>query len=136
MFRVAVGWRPRLPPRGLAPMSLGQNIYGFEVHQKSPEKNSSFYEFQDCDMQRSGICLKCDISNLSFLRMFARALLQCGDIAGWTAMGTMTAGYLSMSLKGVVQDSLSRSRWGWLAGVADGEIRLPKVVVEKIFDMV
>ena len=68
--------------------------------------------------------------------MFARALLQCGDIAGWTAMGTMTAGYLSMSLKGVVQDSISRSRWGWLAGVADGEIRLPKVVVEKIFDMV
>ena len=82
------------------------------------------------------ICIKCDISKESFMKMFARALLQCWNIAGWTAMVCMTPGSLCMLLKGVVQDSISRSRWASLAGVADGEIRFSRGRCAKIFDMV
>ena len=88
-----------------------------------PKKNLLSMNFKIVISKRSGICIKCDISNLSFVKMFARALLQCWNIAGWTAMVCMTPGSLCMLLKGVVQDSISRSRWASLAGVADGEIR-------------
>ena len=60
---------------------------------------------------RSRFCQKCDISNSSFLKIPPRMILLCRNVAGWTVMGTMSAGSLSMLLKGLVQDSISRSLW-------------------------